>query len=111
MVLYVVLVWCKTDSLSLSFSLSLSPCEDLVDDKLGEWYVQRFVHPPPLINDHKGQGHKLVMRLFAVVTSFSPLRLSLYKEGLLFWTNGAYTVADDKQKVRRSWVVLEALLG
>ena len=38
------------------------------------------------------------MRLFAVVTSFSPLRLSLYREGLLFWTHGAYSVEDDKSK-------------
>ena len=66
---------------------------DLTPDKLGEWYVQRFVHPPPLV-----KGHKVVMRLFAVVTSFSPLRLSLYREGLLFWTNGAYSVADDTEK-------------
>jgi Leucine-rich repeat (LRR) protein len=36
---------------------------DLVDPDLGEWYVQKFVSPPALID-----GHKFVFRLFAVVT-------------------------------------------
>ena len=35
----------------------------LVDPDLGEWYTQRFVSPPALID-----GHKFVFRLFAVVT-------------------------------------------
>lgn len=35
----------------------------LVDPNLGEWYTQRFVSPPALID-----GHKFVFRLFAVVT-------------------------------------------
>ena len=36
---------------------------ELVDPDLGEWYVQKFVSPPAMID-----GHKFVFRLFAVVT-------------------------------------------
>ena len=35
----------------------------LVDPNLGEWYTQKFVSPPALID-----GHKFVFRLFALVT-------------------------------------------
>ena len=41
---------------------------------LGEWYVQKFVSPPALVD-----GHKFVFRLFAVVTSFAPLRVQLHR--------------------------------
>ena len=60
-------------------------------------YVQRFVSPPALID-----GHKFVFRLFALVTSFSPLRVQLYHDGLIFYTFTEYTVAN--QTAKRSYI-------
>eukprot|EP00929_Paragymnodinium_shiwhaense_P082998 TRINITY_DN44030_c0_g1_i1.p1 TRINITY_DN44030_c0_g1~~TRINITY_DN44030_c0_g1_i1.p1 ORF type:complete len:1175 (-),score=218.51 TRINITY_DN44030_c0_g1_i1:195-3719(-) len=64
-----------------------------------EWYIQRFVAPPALIfNPVRGGHYKFVFRLFALVTGFSPLRLFLDREGLLFYTNKAYSVDDHLDK-------------
>jgi tubulin polyglutamylase TTLL9 len=47
-------------------------------------------------------GHKFVFRLFALVTSFSPLRVQLYHDGLIFYTFTEYTVAN--QTAKRSYI-------
>lgn len=74
-----------------------SQSTEIVDPNLGEWYVQKFVSPPALID-----GHKFVFRLFALVTSFSPLRVQLYHDGLIFYTFTEYTV--ENQTAKRSYI-------
>lgn len=54
--------------------------------KAGERYaVQRFIHPPATVG-----GHKVVFRLFVTVTSFSPLRAYVHRDGPAFFTGYPY---------------------
>lgn len=53
----------------------------------GNWIIQRFVHPPYLV-----KNHKFVLRLFAIVTSMSPLRVYLFPDGDVFYTHAEYDV-------------------
>ncbi len=66
----------------------------LIDPELGEWYVQQFVSPPAFIHAPNRSKYKFVFRLFALVTSFSPLKVYLHREGLIFYTHTPYTVED-----------------
>ena len=75
----------------------------LLDPNIGEWYVQQFVAPPAFIQ-HKTNhsNYKFVFRLFALVTSFDPLRVYLHREGLIFYTGTPYSVDD--QTAKRSYI-------
>ena len=53
------------------------------------YMAQKFVSPPFLIN-----GHKAVLRMFVVVTSFAPLRMYLHDAGIVFFTGLEYSTKD-----------------
>lgn len=61
----------------------------------GNWILQEFVHPPLLVD-----GHKVVLRLFAIVTSMSPLRVYLYPDGDVFYSHAPYTTDPAKRHKR-----------
>ena len=78
--------------------------EEVVNDvdEHGGWFAMQFVSPPYLVDQQK-----FVIRVYTVLSSFAPLRLSIYDEPMLFWTGydegaGAlpYSSADPKQKDR-----------
>ena len=75
---------------------------DLIDPELGEWYVQQFVSPPAFIHAPNRSKYKFVFRLFALVTSFAPLKVYLHREGLIFYTHTPYSVDD--QTAKRSYI-------
>ena len=50
-------------------------------DEHGGWFAQWFVHPP-----FKYKDQKMVIRIFTILDSFAPLRISIFNETLQFWT-------------------------
>ena len=74
----------------------------LIDPEIGEWYVQQFVSPPAFIRAPNASEYKFVFRLFALVTSFDPLKVYLHREGLIFYTHTPYSVDD--QTAKRSYI-------
>lgn len=53
----------------------------------GQWIVQRYIHDPLLI-----YGYKFDLRIYVVVTSYYPLRIYVYEEGLVRFATSPYPV-------------------
>jgi len=65
------------------------PDDPSLPPSLRGYVAQQFVHPPLLID-----GHKFVLRLFTIVTSFRPLRAYHYRDGPVFYTGSRYNVSE-----------------
>ena len=66
--------------------------EDLNDLNVDEMSViSRYISNPLLIN-----GHKFDLRVYVVVTSYEPLRIYIYKEGLASFASVSYSTKSSK---------------
>jgi hypothetical protein len=53
--------------------------------------ISKYIPNPLLIN-----GHKVDLRIYVVITSYEPLRIYVYKEGLVRFASEEYTMKDVK---------------
>ena len=67
--------------------------DELPLEGLEEYVVERYINNPLLI-----QGFKFDLRLYVAVLSFEPLRIYLYKEGLVRFATHAYEKVEEHNK-------------
>lgn len=53
--------------------------------------ISKYIPNPLLIN-----GHKFDLRIYVVITSYEPLRIYVYKEGLVRFASEEYSIKDAK---------------
>ncbi len=63
--------------------------KDVVVDDVS--VVSRYITNPLLIN-----GHKFDLRIYVLITSYEPLKIYIYKEGLARFASETYTSKIDK---------------
>jgi len=56
--------------------------------------ISKYVANPLLIN-----GHKFDLRIYVLVTSYEPLRIYVYQEGLVRFASEQYTTKDAKTNI------------
>ena len=56
--------------------------------------ISRYLADPLLIN-----GHKFDLRIYVLVTSYEPLRIYIYKEGLVRFASEEYNMKDFKNNL------------
>jgi len=59
---------------------------------------------PTGLSAGKGLGYKFVIRQFVVATSFEPVQMYTYPDGLLFWTRGPHTTDSKDWKDRANFI-------
>lgn len=86
-------IWiCKPSDLSRGRKIFLF--QDLSDLSYGQQYVvQRYIQDPLLI-----AGYKFDLRIYVLVTSFHPLKVYLYKEGLARFSTEKYDTNELRNK-------------
>lgn len=62
-------------------------------NKRAGYVVSKYVHKPHLI-----RGYKYDLRVYVVVTSFEPLKIYLFKEGLVRLATVPYTTSKSSLK-------------
>lgn len=55
-------------------------------DRSEKWVVSRYIHNPLLIN-----SHKFDLRIYVLITSYEPLRIYVYQEGLTRFASEPYS--------------------
>ena len=53
--------------------------------------ISKYIADPLLIN-----GHKFDLRIYVTITSYEPLRIYVYKEGLVRFASEEYSMKDAK---------------
>lgn len=53
--------------------------------------ISKYIEDPLLIN-----GHKFDLRIYVVITSYEPLRVYVFKEGLVRFASEEYNMGDAK---------------
>lgn len=53
--------------------------------------ISKYIEDPLLIN-----GHKFDLRIYVVITSYEPLRIYVFKEGLVRFASELYSMGDAK---------------
>ena len=57
-----------------------------------EWVISQYISNPLLID-----GYKFDLRIYVLITSFEPLRIYIYDEGLARFASEPYTNATDNK--------------
>lgn len=79
-------IWIVKPS-ALSRGRGIYVTDDIHDiDQDESWIVSKYIHNPLLIN-----SHKFDLRLYVLITSFEPLRIYIYKEGITRFASEPYS--------------------
>lgn len=84
----------KPNALSCGRGIKLIGRKTVVD-RLNNYVISKYILYPHLIN-----GFKYDLRLYVVVTGFYPLKIYLYREGLVRFATETYSVAPCSLKKR-----------
>eukprot|EP00971_Amphidinium_carterae_P309715 6154874-Amphidinium_carterae.1 len=83
----------REEGLRLPYPSSCKPKVRMVSQRAG--VVQRYVERPLLLD-----GYKFDLRLYVVITSYDPLKIYLFSEGLVRLATEKYRIAKQQQYSR-----------